>query len=104
MPAAATQRRDAEPEDHADDSIHHCCARNAMSSAALRVRAGTLSAPPFAVDRLRGQEQPERDEAHVVDEVRRVDDAFAEVVEVVDDRQVLRRACRPSAPRSCRSR
>ena len=50
-----------------------------------------LAAPPFRVDRLRGQIQAERDEAEVVDEVRGVDDAFREVIEVVDDRQVVRR-------------
>src|SRR5512138_1016826 len=46
--------------------------------------------PPFAVDRLRGQEQSKRDEAQVIDDVRRVEDAFAEVVEVIEDRNVLR--------------
>src|SRR5580693_5933564 len=48
----------------------------------------SLSAPPFALDRLRGEKQSEGDEADVVDQVRRIDDAFREVVEVIDDRQV----------------
>src|SRR5882672_1212127 len=52
-------------------------------------RRGALCAPPLAIDRLGGQEEPERDEAHVIDDVRRVDDAFAEIVEVVDDRQIV---------------
>src|SRR5713226_8583278 len=47
-----------------------------------------LAAPTFAVDRLRGQKKTKRHETDVVDEMRRVDDAFAEVVEVFDDRQV----------------
>src|ERR1700674_2355635 len=52
-----------------------------------------LAAPTFAVDRLRGQKETKRDEADVINEVRRVDDAFAEIVEVLDDRQVTRDAC-----------
>ena len=37
---------------------------------------------------FRGQEEAETDEAQVVNEVRRVEDAFREVLEVADDRQV----------------
>src|SRR5215831_17062623 len=49
-----------------------------------------LAAPAFAVDRLRSKKQAERDEAQVIDDVRRVDDALREVVEVLDDRQIRR--------------
>ena len=61
---------------------------------ARKVSGGALTAPPFALDRHRGQKQPERDEAQVVDEMRCVDDALREVVEVVDNRQVVRQLCR----------
>src|SRR2546425_5868853 len=56
----------------------------------------SLSSPAFAVDRLRGQKQSKRDEAQVIDDVRRVDDALREVLQVVDDREVGRQlvACR----------
>src|SRR6476646_10291145 len=49
-----------------------------------------LSTPPLGVHGFRREEQTERDETQVIDDVRRIEDAFAEVVEVVDDRQVLR--------------
>src|SRR5262245_21348940 len=49
-----------------------------------------LSTPPFGLDRLRREEQAERDEAHVINEVTGVEDPFSEVVPVVDDRQIRR--------------
>ena len=66
--------RDAEPAEESENrfNIRH------LSS---------LPAPPFGVDRLGRQEQAERDEAQVVDDVLGVDDALGEVVEVLGDRQ-----------------
>src|SRR5437764_13216803 len=55
-----------------------------------RIRLSISTAPPFGVDRLGRQEQTERDETEVINEVRRIEHALVEVVEVVDDRQVLR--------------
>ena len=83
MPTAPNTSAVAEPaDDDSNDRIHACA----------------LAPPPFAVHRLGGQEQPERDEAQVVDQVLRVDDALREVVEVIGDRQVGRSACRRSGP------
>ena len=45
-----------------------------------------LPAPPFAVHAARGQEQAERDHAHVISDVLGVQHAFREVVEVLEDR------------------
>src|SRR4029077_681099 len=56
----------------------------------LKMRFTISAPPPFAVDRLRRQKQSKCDEAQVVDEVRRIDHALREVVEVADDRQIRR--------------
>src|SRR6476660_10359284 len=66
---------------------------------AMRFSMTPLSAPPFGVHRPHGQEQPEGDETHVVDQVLGVDHALHEVVEVLGHREVLRErlARRPQA-------
>ncbi len=70
---------DAQPAQESEKSFQH------MSS--VLVSRVDLSAPAFGVHRLGGQEQAERDEAQVIDEMLRVDDALGEVVEVLGDRQ-----------------
>src|ERR1700738_954888 len=54
------------------------------------IRFMVLAPPPFAVDRFGGQKQSKRNEAQVVNQVRRIEDALSEVVEVIEDRDVLR--------------
>src|SRR5512135_2196882 len=51
-----------------------------------------LSPPPLAVHRLDGEEQAERDETEVVDQMFGVDHALGEVVEVRRNRQVAQDA------------
>src|SRR3990170_8224061 len=58
------------------------------SSPRTRFIISPLPAPAFAVHGLRGQEQAKGDEAQVIDDVLRVDDAPREVVEVLRDRQI----------------
>src|SRR5437879_8874405 len=63
---------------------------NPIQPTMSRIRLSISTAPPFGVDRLGRQEQTEGDETEVINEVRRIEHALVEVVEVVDDRQVLR--------------
>ena len=86
---AANDQRDAEPAEKSENSLQHI--------------DSSLPPPPFAVHRLGRQEQPERDETQVVDEVLGVDDAAREVVEVLGDRQVVQHRRASSARRLCRS-
>src|SRR5581483_11501568 len=48
-----------------------------------------LSLPPLGVDRSSGQEQAERDDTQVIDQVFRIEDPLREVVEVIRDREVI---------------
>src|SRR4249919_3714867 len=52
-----------------------------------RMRFTISTAPAFGIDRLGGHEQAEGNEAQVVREMLRVDDALGEVVEVIRDRE-----------------
>ena len=71
---------DAEPTENSDEYVSR------------------LAPPPFAVHRLQREEQPEGDETQVEDDVLRVDDALAEVIEVLGDRQILTGFDRSSVP------
>src|SRR3954447_21296392 len=82
MPAAASNA--ATPSQKTIPTIRFTIVVPALSC----VPRAALSAPSFALDRLRGQKQAERDEAEVINQVRGVDDTLREVVEVIDDRQI----------------
>src|SRR3954470_14499981 len=85
--------------------LYHCCHSGRVKRIATAAKTNAtpshprrprtrftivpLSTPPFAVDRLGRQEQSKKNEAEVIDDVFRVDDAFREIVEVLGDREVI---------------
>ena len=69
------------------DAGKHQQRANPPDDAENRIKHADSPAPAFAVDRLCGQEQPERDEAQVIHEMAQGDDALGEVIEVIGNRQ-----------------
>src|SRR3990167_11165760 len=59
-----------------------CCRQLAIRNSQLDIHS---PAPPLRINRLRGEEEAERDEAEVIDDVLRVHDAAREVLEVLRD-------------------